>query len=92
MLLFYSFKLLKNVKLLHTLEPQLDKEMMPVDMAVSFFDDNHTRLEFIGGVDEKGFADGPFWVSRGYSAASSFTNGFLYGHMDPQGRTTGVEL
>lgn len=63
---------------------------MPTHLALSFYDDESTRLEFIGGVDGQGYAEGVFWVAGGWSESSSFTNGFLYGPLDTEGKMTGA--
>lgn len=70
----------------------MDNETMPVDVAYSFFDDNRTRLEFVGRLDEQSFAVGPFWISGGFCASSQFNNGFFYGHLDEDGKMTGAKF
>ena len=46
-------------------------------------------IDFIGRVNNRGFAIGPYWTSAGYSESSPFTNGFLYGSLDERGEMTG---
>ncbi len=69
---------------------------MPRFLAIAFHDeleDEETKhLDFIGRVDARGFAVGPFWSSGGFNEASPLNNGFLYGPLDSKGQVTGKDV
>ena len=68
---------------------------MPRDIALAFHEDSNlpggmsNHLDFIGRVNNRGFAVGSFWTSMGYSESSPFNNGFLYGPLDEKGEMSG---
>ncbi len=74
---------------------------MPRDLAVAFHEESNDsssppssnpHLDFIGRVNSRGFAVGNFWTSMGYSEASPFNNGFLYGPLDERGEMSGDNI
>ena len=71
---------------------------MPKNYAIAFHDDDNDDeegvngrkfIDFIGRVNKRGFAIGPYWTSTGFSDSSPFTNGFLYGSLDEHGEMSG---